>query len=161
MQLSKEVIKKRKELHEAIQKKMRLLGLCTSEKSVEAFKRWYLWSCYNVETSRALSLEGLKNAFELLQGITYSGAMNGILKHSKVFSQQSELRKLTKGQRNKIKAIARYSLKITPVSLKKYSDKTLERDVHVTEAYNMDISMTEAHFLIQRLEKWEAKQKVA
>ena len=66
--------KMRTDLHRAIVTHMNVIGLTESEEIIERFKRWYLFDYFNVETSRALSIEGLEAAKKQLKTSFISGS---------------------------------------------------------------------------------------
>ena len=67
--------KMRTDLHRAIVTHMNVIGLTESEEIIERFKRWYLFDYFNVETSRALSIEGLEAAKKQLKTVTLEEAL--------------------------------------------------------------------------------------
>ncbi|MBU1096876.1 MAG: hypothetical protein KKB34_10380 [Bacteroidetes bacterium] len=156
--IAKDIITKRLELHKAIVKKMRYLNICTSETIVEAFKRCYLWDYHNVETSKALSLAGLNNAITMINDIQLKPILGSMLIRYQSYENTGDLLRYSQGQKNKIIAIAKYQLKIKPEALKKYAEATLERNVYGNNYHALDVTVNEAHQVIMRLEKWEAKE---
>ena len=152
-----DVIAARIKLHQAITGKMKSIGLCTSPKVVEIFKRWYLWDYWNVETSRSLSLLQLKDAMKMLEVITQASAVSMLMAKYNAFETQREILKLTSGQKNKIIAIAKYKFELSHKDLKDYAKKRLHRDPYINQYFTMDITIDEADQLIKALEKWEIK----
>jgi hypothetical protein len=143
----------RMRLHNAIKATMSTIyGFCTSDALVEAFKRAYLWEYYKAETSRSMSEHDLKSAAMALTEISTEKALEMILKENPVFKSKKDVLKCTAKQICKIKAIANYRLELTKKDLITYVSKTLGR-----EAWLFDLSISEAHHIIERLEKWEAK----
>lgn len=154
---AQKIFRLRVDLHNAIVKKMKWLGFCTAASVVEVFKRRYLWDYHNVETSRSLTASQLKDAIEMLKSVDRDAMTNSILMYYTKFKSSKELVKSTDKQRNKIKAICTKALKLKPEGLSKYASDTLGRAVYVNKYHWLDVSIAEAHELIQRLEKWEAK----
>jgi hypothetical protein len=137
---------------------MRYLNICTSESIVESFKRCYLWDYHNVETSKALSLSGLNNAIAMVNDIQLKPMIGSMQIRYQSFANTGDILRCSAGQKNKIIAIAKYQLKIKPEALKKYAEATLERNVYGNNYHALDVTVNEAHQVIMRLEKWEAKE---
>lgn len=148
----KQLVSLRISLHQQIIRRMTRLGLCTSSYLVEAFKRWYLWSHFKVETSRALSGAKLEEAKTRLNKITKNVAIAGIKKRYPQLDSDRQVLRCTESQVAKIKAVGIYKLKITDKDLKRYIEKTIDRKVFL-----YDLTIAEAHHSIERLEKWEVK----
>ena len=135
-----------------IVKRMTQLGICTSPYLIESFKRWYLWGCFQVETSKALDAEGLEIARIKLKHISRKEALIGLAKKYNQLSEDRNVLRATSAQVNKIKAIAVYKFHLNNKDIKRYVEKTIDRKV-----YLYDITVAEAHHTIERLEKWEKK----
>lgn len=151
-EVTENILKLRKTLHRKIVSRMRELDFCTSPKIIENFKRWYLWDFHNVETSRSLSEEQLKNAINNLQLIRKEAAVSSISVKFTGYNSDRDLLRCSDGQVKNIHAVGLYQLNMSKDSLKKYIEKTLKRDV-----YLWDLTTEEAHQCIKRLEEWEAK----
>lgn len=151
-EISRKILSLRNKFHRSLVKRMRELDFCTNPEIVEAFKRWYLWDFHNVETSKALSEEGLNNAIENLKLIRKDYALRTLQIKYK-YNSERELRRCTKGQIAAIIAIGKHRLGLNDKGLKNYIESTLHKKV-----YLWDITIEEAHSVIKRLEEWEAKE---
>lgn len=140
-------------LHKAIVKRMMEMGLCTKPEIIEDFKRWYLMDFFIVETSKALSIIELRQAKDLLNTITKEQAVKMLmLKHDR-YEQDRDLLRCSIGQVKKIQAVGKWKMRMSWPGLRSYIEKTLKRQVSLYE-----FTVSEAHLVIQRLEKWEAKE---
>lgn len=146
------VLEYRKKLHHALIRRMMELKFCTSPDIIECFKRRYLFDCHSVETSRALDLQGLKNAIELLETVDANYMLRSIKLHYKKFDGDRNLLRCTSGQVGKIQAVGIHFLGLKKEALCEYAKSTLKREVTL-----YDMTVEEAHQLIKRLEEWEAK----
>jgi len=125
--------------------------ICTREDLIEDFKRAFLWDHCSVETSRSLDMKGLETALNRLNILTVEQAITMLqMKYTK-YASTSDFLMATKNQTGKIVAINTNHLKLAYGDLIKYIEKTLERKV-----YPFNMTMAEAHHLIQRLEQWES-----
>ncbi len=154
---AKIIFKRRMDLHNAIVKRMRELKFCTAAQIVEDFKRWYLWDYHNVETSKALSLQGLNDAIDMLSSVVGKKAYEALMLKHTSYEKETMLVKATIPQSKKITAVAKHRLKLSIDSLTKYAAETLKRQVYVGRYHNPDCTIKEADYLIKRLEGWEAR----
>ncbi|KKP28325.1 MAG: hypothetical protein UR18_C0006G0037 [Candidatus Nomurabacteria bacterium GW2011_GWE2_31_40] len=145
--------KMRTDLHRAIVTHMNVIGLTESEEIIERFKRWYLFDYFNVETSRALSIEGLEAAKKQLKTVTLEEALKGITRKYHFYTSDKQLVRCTQGQVNKIYAVALGSLKMGKEKMFEYINTSLHREV-----WKFKMSMTEADTVIKRLENFEVKK---
>lgn len=144
--------KLRIELHHRIIYHMRQIGLCDSEIVVEHFKRWYLFDYHAVETSRALSVEGLEKAKRELKNVTAAEAVEGIMRRYSTYESTKEMYACTQRQINKIYAIATGSIKMNRNKMFSYFNSSLHRKV-----WKFKMSIAEADLIIKRLEQFEEK----
>lgn len=144
--------KLRTELHHKIVFHLRSIGLTDSETVIEHFKRWYLFDHHGVETSRALSIDGLEKAKKELFSICTADAIKGIMRKYSSYSSEKELLICTPGQVHKIYAVALGGLKMSKPQMFNYVDTTLAR-----KTFSFNISMIEADKVIKRLEQFEVK----
>lgn len=147
-----ELKKLRIRLHQTLVLHMKDIGLVTSANVIEDFKRWYLFTFWRVETSRALSELQLYEAIEHVKGVPLKEAVDGIMHKYKRYASEKELVKCTQNQINAIYAICIGSLKKTKEWMFNYIYSTLHRSGH-----KFNISFAEADTVIKRLEKFEAK----
>ncbi|HBO60815.1 TPA: hypothetical protein DD449_03975 [Candidatus Berkelbacteria bacterium] len=142
----------RKGLHKRIVYRMfHDFHICTTDNLIEDFKRAFLWDHCSVETSRSLDMKGLETALSRLNILTLEQAVTMMqMKYTK-YASTSDFLMATKNQTGKIIAINAKHLKLSYPDLLTYIEKTLERKV-----YPFNMTMAEAHHLIERLEKWES-----
>jgi len=142
----------RKGLHKRIVYRMfHDFHICTTDNLVEDFKRAFLWDHCSVETSRSLDQKGLETSLQRLNILTLEQAVTMMqMKYTK-YASTSDFLMATKNQTGKIIAINAKHLKLSYPDLLTYIEKTLDRKV-----YPFNMTMAEAHHLIERLEKWES-----
>jgi hypothetical protein len=148
-----EEAKLRKDFHRAIQAKLFNSGLCSADGIIEDFKRTFLWNEMGVETSRALNLEQLQQAFKKLSEFPLTNIVNTLMFKFSKYPSPSSIVRCTEGQIKKIRAIAIYRMKLTEDRLFEYVAESCER-----RTYKLNITKTEADHLIKRLEAWETNQ---
>ncbi len=152
IQCKSKIAEQRIKLHKRIITKMSRLGLCTSEYHIEAFKRWFLWNYFKVETSKSFDLKQIEGAIKTLRIVSKNKAVKGIKEKYSQFERDRDLVRCTNAQKKKIQAIAYYRIKLDSIQLAKYTYKTFGRRI-----VGFDMTIDEADQLIKRLEQWEVK----
>jgi hypothetical protein len=138
--------------HQAMVMHMKQIGFATTDQIIEQFKRWYLFTFWRVETSRAMSEKNLNEAIEHVHSVNIGEAVDGILHKYKNYASKKELIQCTQNQVNNIYAISLHSLKKSKKWMFNYIYSTLHRKGH-----KFNITFAEADTVIKRLEKYEAK----
>lgn len=148
---TKEMKHLRKRLHFAARDLCWHFGWVRRDELTREVKNIFLWHTYKVETSRALTLEQLKEAFHKLKKMSREHVYEH-LEARKFCNYETEIQQLTTPQRKRLIRIMVYVIKLTMEQQLAYIEKTIGQKLSIGE-----LTRSEANLLIQRVERWEAK----
>lgn len=149
--VSKELKIFRKRLHWAARDLVISYGWVARDKVIRECKNIFLWHFYKVETSKALTLEQIREAIHKIKRLNKQSMLK-YLEARDVCDTENDLAKLTSKQRNKLVRIMVYVIKMGTEAQLNYIEET----VSVRTPIGL-LTITEADQVIKRVEKWEAK----
>lgn len=141
----------RKRLHWAARDLVWSFGWVRREELVQEVKNIFLWLEYKVETSRALSLEQLKEAFHRIKKIKREHIFHH-LEARRFCNYETEIQQLTTKQKNRLIRVMAYVIKMNMDEQVDYIEKTINKRIAIDQ-----LTRSEANLLIQRVEQWEAR----
>lgn len=141
----------RKQLHYGAQTLVRRYEWQERDALVREVKNIFLWHFYKVETSRALTLDQLKEAIGKIRRLKKESMLEH-LEARQFCNSESQLKKLTEKQKNRLVRIMVYVLKLSLEKQLSYIEETLNVKTTID-----GLTVSEANVLIQRVERWEAK----
>lgn len=147
---SQEIKNWRKKLHYRTRETIQSFGWASRDKIVREVKNIFLWKNYKVETSRALSLEQIREATHRIKRMNKDVLVQHLVARD-VVDNENDLLLLSSKQRNKIVRIMVYVIKLSPAAQLTYIEET----VSVKEPIGL-LTVNEANEVIKRVEKWEA-----
>ncbi|MCE7856896.1 MAG: hypothetical protein DYG97_10180 [Ignavibacteria bacterium CHB3] len=141
----------RKRLHWAARDLVWSFGWVRRDELVQEVKNIFLWHTYKVETSRALTLEQLKDAFHKIKKMSREHTFIH-LEARKFCDYETEIQQLTTKQKNRLIKVMAYVIKMSFDEQVAYIEKTLNKPMSIDQ-----LTRSEANLLIQRVEQWETK----
>lgn len=141
----------RKQLHWEAGRLVRKFEWLDRDKTVREVKNIFLWHFYKVETSRALTLDQLKEGIQKIKRLE----KKSVLKHLEArnfIDVENQLHRLTDKQKKRLVRIMVYVLKLTLEQQISYIEKTVGIKTPID-----GLTVFEADKVIQRVERWEAK----
>lgn len=147
----KEMKRLRNRLHFAARNLCFSFGWVTRDELVKEVKNIFLWHSYKVETSRALSLEQLREAMHKIKKMSREHIFHH-LEARRFCNYETEIQQLTTKQKNRLIRIMVYVIKMSMDEQIAYIEKTLNKQMSIDQ-----LTRSEANLLIQRVEQWEAK----
>lgn len=152
VKLNKELKHFRKELHRSAFKLVWSFGWVNRENLIREVKNIFLWTAYKVETSRALSLEQLKEGIRRIRKMPRSFVLNHLVDGRNFCTGENDLLQITSQQKKKLVRIMVYVLKLSLERQLSYIEETLNNKLSIEQ-----LTVNEANTVIRRVEKWEAK----
>lgn len=141
----------RKRLHWAARDLVWSFGWVRRDELVQEVKNIFLWHTYKVETSRALTLEQLKEACHKIKKMNREHIFHH-LEARRFCNYETEIQQLTTKQKNRLIKVMAYVIKMSFDEQVSYIEKTLNKPMSIDQ-----LTRSEANLLIQRVEQWEAK----
>ena len=149
--VSKELRNFRKKLHWAARELVISYGWVARDKVIRECKNIFLWHFYKVETSKALTLDQIREAVHKIKRLNKQSMLTH-LEARDVCDTENDLKILTSPQRNKLVRVMVYVIKMNTEAQLTYIEET----VGIRTPIGL-LTITEADQLIKRVEKWEAK----
>jgi hypothetical protein len=148
---TKEMKHLRKKLHLAARDICWSFGWVRRDELIREVKNIFLWHCYKVETSRALTEDQLKEAFHKIRKMKREHVYQH-LEARKFCNYETEIQQLTTKQRSRLVRVMVYVIKMNMTQQVDYIEKTINKRLAIDQ-----LTRSEANLLIQRLEQWEAR----
>lgn len=149
--MTREMKTLRKRLHFSARDLVWSFGWVMRDELIREVKNIFLWHTYKVETSRALTLDQLKDAFHKIKKMSREHIFIH-LEARKFCNYETEIQQLTSNQRKRLIRVMVYVIKMDMDQQLEYIEKTIGKKYSIGE-----LTRSEANLLIQRVERWEAK----
>ncbi len=140
------------ELHNAMRDNFIQWNWSVNAKNLEEYKRLFLMKRMGVETSKALTIADLKVAIALVKSYDIAQFVLDLIKKGVSF-EYKKYELLSKPQLFKIYRLM-YKLNLSKKGLKTFIKKAINRPCSA-----LTLTKSEAHYIIQRLEKWESRNE--